>query len=48
MKQAVKINTIDELIAAAIKDSTRFAIYEDSNWVYDDPVAGKSNETTGH
>jgi len=42
MKQTVKINTIDELIAAAIKDSTRFTIEEDSNWVYDDPVAAKA------
>lgn len=43
MKQTVKINTIDELIGAAIKDtSTRFSIEEDTNWEWDDPVAGKA------
>lgn len=43
MKQAVKINTIDELISAAIKDtSTRFSIEEDTNWEWDDPVEGKA------
>lgn len=43
MKQTVKINTIDELIGAAIKDtSTRFSIEEDTNWEWDDPAAGKA------
>lgn len=42
MSQAQNINTIDELIAAAVKDSARFTIMEDSDWVYDDPVAGKA------
>lgn len=42
--KAVKINTIDELIAAAIKDSTRFTIDGDWNTAYDDPVAGKAWE----
>jgi len=42
MKETNRINTMDELINAAITDSTRFTIEEDSNWVYDDPVAGKA------
>lgn len=42
MKQTKRINTLDELIGAALSDSTRFTIDEDSNWVYDDPVAGKA------